>query len=113
MNKTNLHVVTSLIMLRLLTCFDLSGIFNKIQQHIEDRLDLCLSCGSVLLSALLVKETSPEECIGRADGPASGIDAVCIFLAKLHVLGERRLPGLLKRCRQSLPQFRIPCALVW
>ena len=99
-------------MLRLLTCFDLAGIFNKIQQHFEDRLDLCLSCGSVLLKALLAKETSSKECIRRADGRASGIDAVCIFIAKLHDIGERSLPGLLKRCRQSLPQFWTPCALV-
>ena len=74
---------------------------------------MCISCSSVLLSALLSKETSSEECILCADGRASGIDAVCIFLAELHDLGKSRPPGLLKRCRQSFPQFRIPCALVW
>ena len=40
-NENNLLVVTSLSMLRLLTCFDLAEIFNKLWQHIQNRLNLC------------------------------------------------------------------------
>ena len=63
-NENNLLVVTSLSMLQLLTCFDIAGIFNKLWQHIHNRLNLCFSCGSVLFLAFLPKKRVPKKTFG-------------------------------------------------
>ena len=59
--QTTLRVVSIMLMLRLLTYFDLARIFNEIGQRIQNRLHLCISCEQVLFRAFIAEETSSEK----------------------------------------------------